>query len=109
MRDIKKIHKNSRTPFKRKKNLPLSKEEKAENRELSRKHIKVFNISRKLKALRILREKYRNRRKKKKVQSYCRLLQYYNQIMLIGTYARDLIIKLSSFCCMTVPLRTVLS
>ena len=55
---IAKIHKNSRTPFKKKKNCRLSEEEKAENRKLSKKRMKVEHI------FRILREKCRNRRKR---------------------------------------------
>jgi hypothetical protein len=51
---IAKIHKNSRTPFKKKKNCRPSEEEKAENRKLSKKRMKVEPY----------REKYRNRRKR---------------------------------------------
>jgi len=61
---IAKIHKNSRTPFKRKKNCPLSEEEKKKNRELSKQRILVEHIFRKIKIFRILREKYRNRRER---------------------------------------------
>jgi len=61
---IAKIHKNSRIPFKRKKNCPLSEEEKKKNRELSKQRILVEHIFRKIKISRILREKYRNRRKR---------------------------------------------
>jgi len=61
---ISKIHKNSRTPFKRKKNYPLSEEERKENRDLLKQRITVEHIFRKLKIFRILREKYRNRRKR---------------------------------------------
>jgi len=61
---IVKIHKNSRTPFKRKKNCPLSEEEKEKNRVLSKQRITVEHIFRKMKIFRILREKYRNRRKR---------------------------------------------
>ncbi len=51
---IAKIHKNSRMPFKKKKNCRPSEEEKAENRKLSKKRMKVEPY----------REKYRNRRKR---------------------------------------------
>lgn len=61
---ISKIHKSSGTPFKRKKNCPLSEEERKENRDLSKQRITVEHIFRKLKIFRILREKYRNRRKR---------------------------------------------
>ena len=40
------------------------KEEKKENRELSKQRIRVEHIFRKLKIFRILREKYRNKRKR---------------------------------------------
>ncbi|MGX9728963.1 MAG: transposase family protein [Candidatus Electronema sp. VV] len=58
------MHKNSGTPFKRKKNSTLSEEEKAANRDLSKKRITVEHIFRRLKVFRILREQYRNRRKR---------------------------------------------
>ncbi len=41
---IAKIHKNSRTPFKRKKNCPLSEGEKPANRALSKQRITVEHI-----------------------------------------------------------------
>ncbi len=61
---IAKIHKNSRIRFKRKKNCPLSEEGKEVNGDLSKQRIIVEHIFRKLKIFRILREKYRNRRKR---------------------------------------------
>ena len=61
---ISKIHKNSRTPFKRKNGCPLSEEEKKESRDLSKQRITVEHIFRKLKIFRIIRETYRNRRKR---------------------------------------------
>ncbi|MCW5200985.1 hypothetical protein VU07_04190 [Desulfobulbus sp. F4] len=53
-----------RRSFKRKKSRTPSKEEKAEDRNLSKKRIMIEHIFEKLKILRILLEKYRNRRKK---------------------------------------------
>jgi transposase len=50
--------------FKRKKNCPLSEEEKKVNRDLSKQRITVEHIFRKLKIFCIFREKYRNRRKR---------------------------------------------
>ncbi len=47
-------HKNSRIPFKRKKNCPLSEEEKKADGDLSKKRMTVEHISRKLKIFRIL-------------------------------------------------------
>ncbi len=57
-------HPNSRTPAKKTKLHPLTKEQKARNREISRKRIFVENVIRKLKIFRILSERYRNRRKR---------------------------------------------
>ncbi|MBI4733109.1 MAG: transposase, partial [Chloroflexi bacterium] len=42
---------------------PLTKEQKASNRELSSERILVENVIRRLKIFRILSERYRNRRK----------------------------------------------
>ena len=58
------LHSNSRTPAKKTKLHPLSKEQKASNRALSQKRIFIENIIRKLKIFRILSERYRNRRKR---------------------------------------------
>jgi transposase len=58
------VHANSKTPAKRSKLHPLSKEQKASNRALSQKRILVENIIRRLKIFRILSERYRNRRKR---------------------------------------------
>ena len=58
------LHPNSQTPAKKSKLHPLSREQKAGNRALSRKRILVENIIRRLKIFRILSERYRNRRKR---------------------------------------------
>ena len=58
------IHPNSQTPVKKSKLHPLTPEQKATNRRLSRKRILIENIIRKLKIFRILSERYRNRRKR---------------------------------------------
>jgi transposase len=58
------LHPNSQTPAKKSKLRPLSKEQKAANRVLSRKRILIENIIRRLKIFRILSERYRNRRKR---------------------------------------------
>jgi transposase len=55
---------NSQTPAKKSKLHPLSQEQKASNRKLSRKRILIENIIRRLKIFRILNERYRNRRKR---------------------------------------------
>ena len=58
------LHSNSKTPAKKTKLHPLSKEQKASNRALSQERILIENIIRKLKIFRILSERYRNRRKR---------------------------------------------
>jgi len=58
------LHPNSQTPAKKSKLHPLSLEQKARNRVLSRKRILIENIIRRLKIFRILSERYRNRRKR---------------------------------------------
>jgi len=58
------LHSNSQTPTKKSKLHPLSQEQKAANRKLSKKRILIENIIRKLKIFRILSERYRNRRKR---------------------------------------------
>ncbi len=58
------VHTNSQTPFTKTKLHPLTQEQKASNRALSRKRILIENIIRRLKIFRILSERYRNRRKR---------------------------------------------
>lgn len=58
------LHSNSRTPAKKTKLHPLSKDQKARNRALSKERILIENIIRKVKIFRILSERYRNRRKR---------------------------------------------
>jgi len=58
------FHPNSQTPAKKSKLHPLSQEQKASNRVISRKRILIENIIRRLKIFRILSECYRNRRKR---------------------------------------------
>jgi transposase len=61
---LSRLHSNSQTPAKKSKLHPLSQEQKAANRKLSKKRILIENIIRKLKIFRILSERYRNRRKR---------------------------------------------
>lgn len=56
-------HPNSHTPAKKSKHHPLTAEQKAGNRALSRERILVEHVIRALKIQRILSERYRNRRK----------------------------------------------
>ena len=58
------IHANSLLPKKRSKNHPLTKQERKDNREISRKRILVEPAIRFVKRFRILSERYRNRRKR---------------------------------------------
>jgi len=53
-----------RQPFKKSKYHALTKREKQKNRVLARKRIVIEPVFRKLKAFRILSERYRNRRKR---------------------------------------------
>lgn len=59
-----KIHKNSETPTKKSKKHPLTAEQKEQNRLLSQKRIYCEHVIGKLKIFRILKERYRNRRKR---------------------------------------------
>lgn len=58
------IHTNSLLPKKRSNNHPLTKQERKENRKISRKRIFVEHAIRFVKRFRILSERYRNRRKR---------------------------------------------
>ena len=59
-----KQHPNSRTPKKKSKHHPLTDQEKANNREISRQRIGCEHLIGRLKVFRILSERYRNRRKR---------------------------------------------
>jgi IS5 family transposase len=61
---IKELHPNSELPVKSSKKHPLTKEQKKENRRLSRSRVFIENVNRVLKVFKILSERYRNRRKK---------------------------------------------
>jgi len=58
------LHANSRIPFKKSKNCPLSVEQKLFNRELSKERIVIENINARIKTFKIMSERYRNRRKR---------------------------------------------
>ena len=58
------IHPNSQTPIKKTKLHPLDKGHEHTNRTLARKRIVIEHIFRKLKVFRLLKERYRNRRKR---------------------------------------------
>jgi len=57
-------HANSEVPYKKSKNHPLSTEEKAFNRQLSRERVRIEHINRQIKIFKIMSERYRNRRKR---------------------------------------------
>lgn len=59
-----KVHENSQTPTKRSKHHPLTSEQKESNKALSRQRIFCEHVIGKLKIFRILKERYRNRRKR---------------------------------------------
>ncbi len=61
---IKKIHENSRTPIKKTRKKPLSKEQKRFNKQLAKERIIVEHVHRRLKIFRILSSRYRNRRRR---------------------------------------------
>ncbi len=58
------MHANSLLPKKRSKNHPLTKQERRDNRVISKKRIFVEHAIRFVKRFRILSERYRNRRKR---------------------------------------------
>jgi transposase len=59
---IKEFHANSEIPKKKPKGGSLTKDEKTNNRRISRERILIENINAKLKVFKILANKYRNRR-----------------------------------------------
>ena len=61
---LKKRHANSRLPAKKSKLHPLTREQKRDNRQLSRERFVIEHIIRSVKIFRILAERYRNRRKR---------------------------------------------
>lgn len=61
---VAKLHGNSETPTKKSKKKPLTKQQKQSNRQLSKKRIFCEHVIGKLKIFRILKERYRNRRKR---------------------------------------------
>jgi hypothetical protein len=61
---IAKLHPNSKIPKKKTKKNPLTKEDKANNREISSARILVENVIGAVKRFRIIADKYRNKRKR---------------------------------------------
>ena len=58
---IKKLHRNSETPHKKPYCGNLTREQRAENRELARERIVVEHVNRRFKVFRVLSDRYRNR------------------------------------------------
>ena len=77
------LHANSRIPYKKSKNHPLTAEQKLFNRELSKERIVIENINAKIKTFKIMSERYRNRRKRHllRMNLICAIL---NKERLIG-------------------------
>lgn len=61
---LSRLHKNTEIPKKRRKNQPLSKQEKKENRDQASSRTGVEHAIRRLKRFKILSQRYRNRRKR---------------------------------------------
>ncbi|MBA2307494.1 transposase [Candidatus Dependentiae bacterium] len=61
---IKKIHSNSKHPKKRSKKSPLTKQDKAQNREISQGRILNENVIGLIKRFKIISDRCRNRRKR---------------------------------------------
>lgn len=61
---IEKLHNNSETPKKKSKNHPLTEEEKMNNHRIGSERIAIEHVNCRLKRLRIIAERYRNRRKR---------------------------------------------
>jgi hypothetical protein len=76
------IHANSETPKKKPKGGELTKEEKAENRRISRERIRIENINAKIKVFKIMANKYRNRRKRHSLRMnlICGIINFESQI-----------------------------
>lgn len=61
---IQKLHTNSELPKKKRKNAPLTKEDKKKNRDLSSQRVLNENVIGLLKRYKIIADRYRNRRKR---------------------------------------------
>ena len=61
-------HANSALPYKKRKNRPLTKEEKAYNRQLSRERVWIEHVNRQIKVFKIMSVRYRNRRRRHKLR-----------------------------------------
>jgi IS5 family transposase len=72
------VHKNSEIPKKKSKHHPLSQEDKANNREISRKRIVIEHVNAQIKVFKIMSYPYRNRRKRHllRINLICGIINY---------------------------------
>ena len=82
---IKKLHPNVEIPKKNSKNYKLSDDDKKENQEKASKRIFVEHINAKIKTFQILKQKYRNRRKRYnlRVNLICGLINFDRGMMVL--------------------------
>ena len=75
---IDKLHKNSDIPKKKSKNYKLTEDDKKENRAQASKRIFIEHINAKIKTFQILKQAYRNRRKRYnlRVNLICGLINF---------------------------------
>jgi len=81
---INKLHSNIEIPKKNSKNYKLTDEDKKENQQKASKRIFVEHINAKIKTFQILKQKYRNRRKRYnlRVNLICGLINYDREMMI---------------------------
>ena len=81
---IKKFHNNIEIPKKSSKNYKLTDKDKIENQEKASKRIYVEHINAKIKTFQILKQKYRNRRKRYnlRVNLICGLINFDRGMMV---------------------------
>jgi hypothetical protein len=82
--DIKKLHENSEIPKKNSKNYKLTDSDKKENQTKASKRIFVEHINAKIKTFQILKQAYRNRRKRYnlRVNLICGLINFDRGMMV---------------------------
>ena len=82
---IKQFHKNSEIPKKSSKNYKLTEEEKKDNQAKASKRIFVEHINAKIKTFQILKQKYRNRRKRYnlRVNLICALINFDREMQVV--------------------------
>ena len=67
-------HANSDVPYKKSKDRPLTKAEKAYNRQLSRERVWIEHVNRQIKTFKIMSARYRNRRRRHKLRSCAKFI-----------------------------------